>query len=196
MIATRRAVLLGALALGAASCAGTSGRVVQGAYDSHRVFNITLGRQWSDLTFMLPNRPPNVKLLSIDGPLLNRLYVAALRPGESLLRLPDRDSPRAIYRADMTDSELVEFVIDCVSQEYQAPEASALRPQQFAGVPGVRFDLSANTSDGLNMSGTALVAQRGDRLQLLLFLAPSEHYYGALLPEVEAVFGSATAVAA
>jgi hypothetical protein len=196
MIATRRAVLVGALALGATACASTNGRIVQGSYTSAQTFTVNLGRQWSDITFMLPNRPPNVKMLSIDGPLLNRLCIAALRPGESLLRHADRDTPRAIYRTDMSESELVEFVVDCVAQEYQSPQSSALRPQQFAGAPGVRFDLSANTAEGLNMSGTALVAQRADRLQVLLFLAPSEHYYGALLPEVEAVFGSAVAVAA
>jgi hypothetical protein len=44
------------------------------------------------------------------------------------------------------------------------------------------------------MAGTALAAQRGARLQLLLFLAPGEHYYGALLPTVDAIFASATPV--
>jgi hypothetical protein len=136
-----------------------------------------------------------LRLLSVDGPLLNRLYLAALEPGESLLRPRDNDTPRPIYRTDMSDTELVEFVVDCAAVEYQSPQAGALRPQTFAGQPGVRFDLTAQTAEGLNMSGTALVARAGERLHMMLFLAPSEHYYGAMLPEVETIFAGAVAAA-
>ena len=191
---TRRDMLLamGAAAL-LAGCATASGPVT-GDYARVGTFNVHFGRRWSDLTFLLPNRPPNMRLLSVDGPLLNRLYLAALQPGESLLRPRDNDTPRPVYRADMSDTELVEFVVDCVALEYQAPEASALRPETLAGAPGVRFDISTRTSDGLNISGTALVARVNDRLHMMLFLAPSEHYYGAMLPEIETIFAGATPV--
>jgi hypothetical protein len=188
--ATRRAVLMGATAALAAGC-GTSG-ARSGTYNAANAYNVNLAREWSDITFMLQPRPRNLRLLSIDGPLLNRLYLAALQPGESLLRHRDRDTPRPTYRTDMSDTEVVEFIVDCVAQEYQAPEASALRPQNFGAYPGVRFDLSARTAEGLNTSGTALAARVGERLHVMLFLAPSEHYYAALLPEVEAIFASAT----
>lgn len=191
----RRDFVLGAGAAALLGACATSSGEVSGAYARVGSFNVTLPRVWSDITFMLPNRPPNMRLLSIDGPLLNRLYLADLQPGESLLRPTDNDTPRPIFRTDMTDTELVEFVVDCVAVEYQAPEASALRPQPFAGHPGVRFDLAAQTSAGLNISGTALVARAGDRLFLMLFLAPSEHYYAAMLPEVETIFTGATAAA-
>ena len=83
MRATRRGVLAAALggAL-AAGCASSSG-LRSGAYTTVGTFNITLPREWSDITFMLPNRPRHMRLLSIDGPLLNRLYLASLEPGES-----------------------------------------------------------------------------------------------------------------
>jgi hypothetical protein len=194
MKATRRSVL--AAALGGAVAAGcATGGLRSGAYTNVGTFNITLPREWSDITFMLPNRPRNMRLLSIDGPLLNRLYLASLEPGESLLRPRDRDTPRPTFRADMSDTELVEFVTDCVAVEYQSPQAGALRPQTFAGQPGVRFDLTAQTAEGLNISGTSLVARANGRLHMLLFLAPSEHYYGAMLPEIETIFAGATAAA-
>ena len=193
---TRRGLLLsaGAMAL-LSACASSSGEVT-GAYSRVGTFNVAFARPWSDITFMLPNRPRNMRLLSVDGPLLNRLYLASLEPGESLLRPRDRDTPIPVYRSDMSDTELVEFVVDCVAVEYQSPEASALRPQDFAGQPGVRFDVSAQTAEGLNISGTALAARAGERLHMMLFLAPSEHYYGAMLPEVETIFAGATAVSA
>jgi hypothetical protein len=192
MMTTRRAVLAAPIAAFAAGCA-TGGGIVTGQYRAANAFNVTLGREWSDISWLLPNRPPNVRLLSIDGPLLNRLYLAALEPGQSLVRPSDRDTPRPTFRADMNDTELVEFVIDCVAQEYQTPEATALRPQNLGASPGVRFDVTARTAEGLNISGTALAALTGERLHLMLFLAPSEHYYGALAGDVEAIFASAAA---
>jgi hypothetical protein len=193
---TRRGLLAAALGGAVAAGCASSGGLRSGAYTNLGTFNITLPREWSDITFMLPNRPRNLRMLSIDGPLLNRLYLASLMPGESLLRPRDRDTPRPTFRTDMSDSELVEFVVDCVAVEYQSPAASALRPQTFAGQPGVRFDVSAQTAEGLNISGTSLVARANNRLHMLLFLAPSEHYYGAMLPEIETIFAGATPASA
>lgn len=195
MTMTRRNLLLGAGAMALLAACATGGEV-SGAYTRVGTFNVAFARPWSDITFMLPNRPPNMRMLSVDGPLLNRLYLAALEPGQSLLRPHDRDTPIPVYRSDMSDTELVEFVTDCVALEYQAPEASALRPQNFAGQPGVRFDLSTQTAEGLNISGTALAARSSERLHLMLFLAPSEHYFAAMLPEVETIFGGASLASA
>ena len=54
----------------------------------------------------------------------------------------------------------------------------------------MRFDLTARTAEGLEVSGTAQVAQKDDKLFLILYLAPTEHYFAALLPEVESVMNS------
>lgn len=189
MNTTRRNLLIGAAsAVTLAGCA--TGGLVSGRVESGATA-VTLTREWSDITFLLNPRPRNLRMLSIDGPLLNRLYLASLEEGESLLRPSDRDTPRPTYRIDMSDTEQAEFVIDCLAQEYQGPEARALRPQNVGSTPGVRFDLTARTAEGLDISGTALVARENDRLHVILFLAPTEHYYGAFLPEVETIFGSA-----
>jgi hypothetical protein len=193
MSLTRRVVIAApfAAALGA-GCASTS--AVTGEYKSVGTYAVTLNRQWSDMTNAMLRRPENVRMLSIDGPLLNRFYLASLMPGQSMIRLADRDTPIPTYRTDMSDSEIVEFVVDCVAaMQFQSPSAAALRPQQFVGAPGIRFDIATRTSEGLNISGAALAARRNDRLNVMLFLAPSEYYYGALLPDVEAAFASARA---
>lgn len=184
----RASLLTAALALSA--CATSS---LSGAYAPGKAYAVTLGQNWSDITQLMRARSPNVKLLSIDGPYLNRLYLAsALKPGDYMLR-PERDeTPTPIYRADMADTELVEFIADNVSAlGYLRPETSNLRPQNFGAARGVRFDIAAQTSEGLNMSGTALVARQGENLNAMLYLAPSEHYYAAHLPDVENVFASA-----
>jgi hypothetical protein len=188
---TRRGLI--AAAAGGALLAGCASVTLApaGAYRTERAFTVTLQQPWSDITSLLTPRPEGVRLLTRDGPALNQLYLAAIEPGASLVRHADRDTPVVTYRADMGDTELVEFVIDSLAATYQDPESSALRPQIFAGAPGIRFEISTRTQAGLNISGTALVARAGDRLNLMLFLAPSEHYYGAFAQEVEAVFASA-----
>jgi hypothetical protein len=163
-----------------------------GAYDTESAFNVTLTRPWSDMTGALMPRPPGVRLLTMDGPALNQLYLASLAPGGVLFRHADRDTPSVIYRADMGDTELVEFVVDSLANTFQEPQSSGLRPQSLAGTPGVRFDIGMRTQGGLNMTATGIVARAGDKLSVLLFIAPSEHYYGAFSSEVEAIFASAT----
>lgn len=190
---TRRGLF--AAAAGSASLASCAGITLAkaGAYRTERAFTVTLARPWSDMSAMLMPRPKGVHLLTMDGPGLNQLYLASLDPGAPLFRQADRDTPVVSYRADMGDSELVEFVIDSLANTYQDPQSTALRPQSLAGAAGVRFDISARTQAGLNMSGTALVARAGDKLNLMVFLAPSEHYYGAYVQEIDAIFASATA---
>jgi len=191
---TRRGLMAAAAggALLAAGCASVT-LAPAGAYTAERAFAVTLQQSWSDITALLTPRPPGVRLLTRDGPALNQLYLASIEPGASLFRHADRDTPVVTYRADMGDTELVEFVIDSLAVTYQDPEASALRPQALAGAPGVRFDISARTQAGLDMSGAALVARSGDKLNLMIFLAPSEHYFPAYAQEVDAIFASARA---
>jgi hypothetical protein len=193
MKVTRRGLFAAAAggALLTAGCA-TITLAEAGSYRAAGAFDVTLARNWSDMTGMLVPRPKGVHLLTRDGPALNQLYLASIEPGAPLFRQADRDTPQVVYRADMGDTELVEFVIDSLAMTYQQPEAAALRPQQLGGAPGVRFDITMRTSSGLDMSGAALVAKgAGDKLNALIFLAPSEHYYGAFAQEIDAIFASA-----
>jgi hypothetical protein len=197
MMISRRALMLGAVA-GAAvvgGCVATAKLAPQGAFRAGRAFAVTLQRPWSDMTPVLSPRVDGLHLLTMEGPALNQLYLASIASGAPLFRkTADTDAPTVNYRADMGDTEMVEFVIDSLALSYEAPEASALRPQTLAGAPGIRFDIAMRTAAGLNMSGAGLVARAGERLNAILFLAPSEHYYGAYASEIEAIFASAQPV--
>lgn len=180
------------LALALTACA-TGSSAPTGPYRVGSAYTVTLGQNWSDVSRMLANSARDVRMLTIDGPILNRLYmVGGIEPGAYIVRPDRRETPTPIYRADMADTELVEFIGDSIAAlGYQRPEASNLRPATLAAYPGVRFDVTTQTPEGLNVRGTALVARSGDRLNAMFFLAPTEHYYGATLPEVERVFASA-----
>jgi hypothetical protein len=140
---------------------------------------VTLGRQWSDVSAIMPQRAPKVRVLSIDGPLLNRLYVAqGLAPGEGLLKKAAKEKPTPVFHADMSPTEQVEFVAASIAaMGYQRVETSGLRPAKIGADDALR--------------GVAQVANLSGKLHLLLYLAPAEHYYEATRGEVEAIMASA-----
>ena len=189
-------VLAGAI-LALAGCAGVSDAPT-GAYQVGSAYQVTLGREWSDVSRLLGVQQKGVKVLSIDGPMLNRLYLTeGLADGDSLIQSHVTEKPTPVYKADFSPQDTVEFVADSVSAlDYQKVETANLRPAKFAGGDAVRFDLAARTKDGLDISGTALVAQKAGKAYVILFLAPTEHYYGDGLAEVESIMTSASFKAA
>lgn len=155
---------------------------------------VTLGREWSNVSAIAPARGKKVAVLSVDGPALNRLLVSdGMAPGDYLVRPASKEHPTPVIRADMSASERMEFVADSVAaMDYQRVQVVRPRPARFKGQAAVRFDLTAMTTDGLEISGTALVAEQAGRTHVILYLAPAEHYFGAGLAEVEAVMASAS----
>lgn len=153
---------------------------------------VTLGRQWSEVSSLMTGRAKEMRVLSVDGPLLNRLYIVdGLPEGGWLIKAASKDKPSPVVRKAMSARERIEFVADNVAAfGYQDVQTARPRPAKAGEVDAVRFDLTARTPEGLEISGTAQVAQKDDKLYLILYLAPTEHYFAALLPEVETVMGS------
>lgn len=164
-----------------------------GAYAPAAGYQLTLGRPWSDVSSLSAGANPAVKLLSIDGPLLDRLYVVnGLSPGDFIVKAQAKDKPTPTVRAGMTVMDRIEFVADSVSaMDYERVETARPRPAQFGGHDAVRFDLSARTKEGLDISGTAVAAEVNGKVYVILYLAPTEHYFAAYLPEVESIMASA-----
>jgi hypothetical protein len=185
----KRLVALLALLL-LTGCA-TASSVSKGPYKVGNVYQIEVGQQWAALPSTLTSERSG-KFLTIDGPDLNLLQlVAALKDKQPLIKERSKDNPVPKYRSDMSQTEIVEFVTDTLATEgYQNIATQALRPSAFGTLSGVRFDLSAQTPDGLNIRGTALFAQRDEKLNLIVYLAPEEYYYGLHAAEIERIFGS------
>lgn len=181
-----------ALALTVGACA-TIVSAPAGSYQVASGYTVELGRQWSDMSGAVLNRSKKLRLLTIDGPLLNRLYlIDGLAPGEFILRPASKTQPTPTYRSDMSPTELVEFVTDnAVALDYQRVETLNLRPVKYGGVDAMRFELAAQTKEGLDIAGSAVVAEHAGKLYVTLYLAPKEHYYDAYLAEVEKVLDSA-----
>jgi hypothetical protein len=185
----RVAVALAAL-VSLSACAGLKA-VPAGPYASGGN-QITVGRTWTDMGRLF-DASKGVRLLSIDGPQLNRLFVIdGLKPGEFIMRPASKEKPTPTWKAGLSPTEQVEFLADTLSvMQYFRVETSGLRPVKVGDRSGVRFDITAQTVDGLDVSGIAQLVEAGDRLYILLYLAPTEHYFSATKAEVEGIMASA-----
>jgi hypothetical protein len=185
----RAAVALAAL-VSLSACAGLKA-VPAGPYASGGN-QITVGRTWTDMGRLF-DASKGVRLLSIDGPQLNRLFVIdGLKPGEFIIRPVTKEQPTPTWKAGLSPSEQVEFLADNLSaMQYYRVETGGLRPVKVGDRNGVRFDITAQTVDGLDVSGIAQLVEAGDRLYILLYLAPTEHYFNATKAEVEGIMASA-----
>jgi hypothetical protein len=173
-----------ALCLGAGACA--SAHQARARYEVDDAFAVRLDRPWADITRAANLPSEQVRLLTIHGVALDQLYLAGgLEPGESLVA-PSRGREHPVYRDDFSRTELVEFLSDSLgAMGYVRIATRNVRPAFLARAEGVRFDVDMQTTDGLGMSAMALASQSGDGLNLILFIAPKEHYFPMLAPEIE-----------
>lgn len=192
-----RSLVLGAVLAGAVSLSACAGgvREVVGAYPINDQVSITLTRPWSDMTARHRDIERQVRFLTIDGPLLNRLYVFAdIEPGRSLWRESNRRERERLpaFRADMTSRELIELMSEhLVRLGLQRVEEADIAPTTFAGAPGVRVRYTTQTRNGLEMGALAVMANVNGKLRGALFLAPSEYYFDRDLADVERAIASA-----
>lgn len=175
-------LLLAALTLGA--CVHAQQAALR--YQVDHSFSVSLERPWADVSRLTPRLSNHVHLLTIHGEALESLFlVGGLKPGDPLWAPPHgEDYPR--YRADFSRTEIPEFInASLTARGYLSVTPRNIRPAALAGQDGVRFDIEMQTADGLDVSGVALAAQSGDRLNLILFVAPREHYFAMLMPEID-----------
>src|SRR5688500_2120131 len=115
MISLRSFVALTLAAVALSACT-TISAVPAGPVKMGGGQEVTLQRAWADITPLMGLRQKNVRILSIDGPLLNRLYLAqGLADGESLVRRPSKEKPVPVFHADMSQTEIVEFLSESIA---------------------------------------------------------------------------------
>ena len=182
---------LATLTLLAGCVAGTQG--VIGNYAAGSSYQVNLGRTWSDITPVTYGLERNVRLLTLDGPRLNRLYlIYEVEPGKGMVRPSNSDDKTPVYAADMTSRERVEFCTQSVeSLGYLNVSAGDFAAGALGGASAVEFSLTGQTEEGLNISGKGIVAVEDNALNALVYLAPSEHFFELHRVEVDNLFRSA-----
>ncbi len=133
------------------------------------------------------------RVWTIDGLGLDELlFFTGVTAGDPLFRSPGVDKKDVIaYNATMLPDDVMEMIAGTLGKAgSQQLRTSMLRPVRFGTVTGFRFDLAYTTQDGLEMKGMALFAQRQKKLDVILFFAASEHYFGQYSSTVEKIFSS------
>ena len=146
-------------------------------------YSITTSKSWSHIA-----GPP--QSWTIDGLALGVLRTwADLEDGDTLFELADQSLPQ--FRSEFTLLEVAEMVADTIESLASGAdvETTEFRPMAFGSNDGFRFEISY-LQDGLPYRGIAAGTIRGDRLDLLLFTAPAEHYFDLHATEIENIISS------
>jgi hypothetical protein len=123
---------------------------------------------------------------TLNGPLLDGMMFVAGLPNNKYLvrqrRTDDRQVPK--FRSDMTAPEITSMIETLFRVRGGAVDfrTTSLQPRSFMGYNGFQFDFEHLDSDEL--------WRRGE-LYFILFDGARSHYYGAALPDFEAIVGSA-----
>jgi len=132
-------------------------------------------------------------LWTVDGLGLDELYFFTdVKAGQPLITLRGEDEKETrLYADDMLPNDVMDLLASTVEKlGYRQVRTSGLAPARFGNTTGFRFNLNFSTSNGLEMKGMAIAAQRNSKLDLILFTAPAEYYFGHYSPIVDKLFSS------
>ncbi len=175
MTATRW-ILAIALACLLAACAGGGPLVRPGPQIVSGRLVIDAGMEWTRMSGY------REQLWTMDGPLLNSLHlIPAVREREFIF-LGERQTRRrpdgAFYRRGMRPDELRDLVVDGMRAAGAVNvTTSNLRPANFGGREGLRFEMAMDNEQGLKYRAMAAAFEHERGLALALFYAPAEYYY-------------------
>ena len=122
------------------------------------------------------------QLWTIDGPLLNRLYLVSTVREKEFIFLGQRQTKRrpdgAFYKRGLREDELRDLILDGLRAVGAVNlEARDLRPASFGTRDGLRFEFSMANEEGLKYEGMVAAFEHDKGLALAIFMAPTEFYY-------------------
>ncbi len=132
---------------------------------------------------------------TLNGPILDSVsFVTGLKSGNTLVRQrrkADQQVPN--FRSDMTPPEIAALVESLYRVRGGAVDFKtiALKPRSFLGQNGFELDYEHLDDDELWRKGRVVGAVVNGRLYMILIDAARAHYYGATLPDFEAIVASA-----
>ena len=166
-----------ALALSLAACASSGGPLVSpGPNPAGGDLRIDSEMEWTRYS------DRRSQWWTMDGQQLNLLYlIPAVRPGEYIFlgsRQTTRRPDGPFFQPGMRADEVRDLIVDgLLAAGLVGVRTTDLRPDDFGGREGLRFEMSMTNQEGLKYQGMAAAFEHDDRLALALFMAPSEYYY-------------------
>ena len=171
-----RGLIVAALTLLLAACASGGPPVTPGRTTAGGNLSIEAGMEWTRMGGM------REQLWTIDGPQLNSLHLIANVREREFIFLGERQTTRrpdgAFYHRGMRADELRDLIADGMRAAGAVNVvASNLRPVDFGGREGLRFEMAMDNQAGLKYRAMAAAFEHENGLALALFYAPAEYYY-------------------
>jgi hypothetical protein len=172
-----RACCAALLAMLLAACASSGGPLVMpGPNPAGGDLRIDSEMEWSRYSEM------RSQVWTIDGQQLNLLYLLhGVREGEYIFlgrRQTRRRPDGAFFRSGMRADEVRDLIVDgLLAAGLVGVRTQDLRPDDFAGREGLRFEMTMTNQEGLKYQGMAAAFEHDNQLALALFMAPGEYYY-------------------
>lgn len=149
------------------------------------LYSVKPGIQWSQIN------KGDVRLWTVDGTELESIrFISGIREGVPIMDITN-EKQETSYRADMSESELVDAIVDAFSLSgSQRVQAKNLRPAPFGSINGFRFELEFMNEDGLKKSGSVIGMVVDESLYLIIYTGASIHYFPKYEREFEAIVSS------
>ncbi len=133
------------------------------------------------------------QIWTVDGFSLDQLALyPGIADGQPLARQEDGQEKLPVFKQDMTGSEIMElFEATLVrASKTSLAETSNLRPAQFGGMNGFRFDLAFTLKDEVPRKGIVAGAIKDGKLYMIAYQGPRIFYFDKYEPVVERVIAS------
>jgi hypothetical protein len=158
------------------------------------------GMQVTPLTawnrFNNPRHPTHLEVWTRDGPILDMLvFVGGVADGAPLLALEGNDggNPLPAFRSSMSPSD-IEALFEATVARVRGPRSvttSGLRPAEFLGGEGFRFEFGYLGSDEVDRHGAATAIVRGGRLYMIAFEGTRLLQFPRGIGEAESIMANA-----
>ncbi|QIL21240.1 hypothetical protein [Thermomonas sp. HDW16] len=171
-----RAIIVVVLVLALTACAAGGPLVTPGTQRIGSNLTIDAGMEWTR------SQGSREQLWTIDGPQLNSLYLVPNVREREFIFLGERQTKRrpdgAFYHRGMRPDELRDLIADGMRAAGAVNVVvTNLRPVDFGGREGLRFEMSMDNEAGLKYRAMAAAFEHEKGLALALFYAPVEYYY-------------------
>ena len=170
------AVMVVVLVLLLAACAAGGPLVTPGPQRIGSQLTIEAGMEWTRTQGL------REQLWTIDGPQLNSLHLIPVVREREFIFLGERQTKRrpdgAFYHRGMRADELRDLITDGMRASGAVNiVVTNLRPVDFGGREGLRFEMAMDNETGLKYRAMAAAFEHEKGLALALFYAPVEYYY-------------------
>lgn len=185
---------IAALSLALILSACTTVTQIEGEQRLGNRLSVTLPSAWNK--FSQPASVP-YELWTQEGIMLDQFRIwAAIKDDQALIVKPASDGQKGakvpVFKTGLRPDQWVSLLETAYAADGSVVNVDKIEPTTWAGVKAVRFEFSMTRKyDDLAFRGVGWATEQDKQFFAAVFTAPRLHFYGQLLPKVEAVVQTA-----